>query len=193
MRSVNAHFLDNVMIEWTKEEIEKRTSDEVKALRDNAARRGNQQIVELCEAELVRRKPVRVKTTRPEIPDENRDGYYVSEFHFVCPNELAVRRNPDGSIWTGTWVVAAAKAEAGQKYNSLVALHTTKANPSYLQGTIKDWKKMPREARYADGQMVRTEFGIDFLIEPTHTPVPWKGDGAGEKGYAWDLIPSLPN
>ena len=178
-----------IMIKWTTEEIAKRSTEEVKLLRHNAAKLGKQEIVDLCDAELSRRKPAPIKRARLAGADEDRAGHYVSEFHFVCPNELGVTRNQDGSIWTGTWVVATANAEAALKYGSHVALHATKAEQSYLQGSIKGWRKSPRESRYAEDQLVKTEFGIDFLLEPTHSPMMWKGEGAGEKGYAWTPIP----
>ena len=178
------------MIEWTAEKIAQlETIEKVKSLRDNASKRGNQAIVELCEADLLRRDPPRLKQQRPEGTDENRAGHYVSEFHFVCPNELDVIRNSDGSIRSGTWVVAETHAEAAQTYGSLIALHASRAEPSYLQGTIKAWEKRPRAPKYADGQLVKTEFGIDFLFEPTNYPTQWVGEGAGEKGYAWAPIP----
>jgi hypothetical protein len=186
----NRKGADEVMIEWTTEKIAKESDKGVKSLRNNAAKLGNQEVVTLCDAELIRRKPAPIKRERPEGADETRIGQYVSEFHFVCPNELGVTRNQDGSIWTGTWVVATANAKAGEKFSSLVALHTTKAELSYLQGTIKAWRKMPREPRYAEDQLVKTNFGIDFLFDPVNTPIPWKGEGSGEKGYAWLPIPS---
>jgi hypothetical protein len=32
-----------------------------------------------------------------------------------------------------------------EKFGSIVALRATRAEPSYLQGTIKGWQKKPRE------------------------------------------------
>ncbi len=177
------------MIEWTAERIAQKSTKEVKSLRDNAMRRGNQVIVSLCEADLERRKPVRAKPERTQSFEENRAGHYVSEFHFVCPKEQDVTRSPDGIIQTGTWVVAEANAKAAQKYRALVALHATRAEPSYLQGIVKGWEKRPRASKYADGRTVKTAFGIVFLIAPTNSPLPWTGDGTGEKGYAWAPIP----
>jgi hypothetical protein len=176
------------MIEWTAEKIAEKSIEEVKSLRDNAARLGSQAIFDLCEAELARRKPTRIKRA-PKNLDESREGYYVSEFHFVCVNEQGVTRNQDGSIWTGTWVVAAAHGEAALKHGALVALHSTKAESSYLQGTIIGWKRMPREIKYTEDQYVKTELGIDFLFTPSTVPLEWKGVGSGEKGYAWTAIP----
>ena len=79
----------------------------------------------------------------------NRNDQYVSEFHFICPSELAVTRNQDGTIWTGTWVVAEEHAERSAKYGSLVSLHSSKAEPSYLQGTVVAWRKSARKQRYS--------------------------------------------
>src|SRR5882762_4142467 len=155
------------MINWTAEKIAQLKSiDDVKSLRDNAAKRGSQDIVALCEVDLLRRNPPRIKQPRLEGQNETRAGYYVSEFHFVCPNELGVTRHADGRIRSGTWVVAEANAETGLKYGSIVALHASKAEPSYLQGTLRAWEKRPRESKYAEDQVVKTEFGIDFLFEP---------------------------
>ena len=49
------------MIEWTKENIAARSTGEIESLRDNAAKRGRQDIVQLCDEELMRRKPVGVR------------------------------------------------------------------------------------------------------------------------------------
>jgi hypothetical protein len=155
------------MVAWTKEKIAEQSTDDIESLRENAARLGRHDVVDLCEKELALRKPRR-KTTH-QVRD-NRSGQYVSEFHFVCPRELGVIRNQDGTIWTGTWVVAAQHAETAVKYASLVSLHSSRAELSYLQGTIKAWRKSPRERRYSGEQLTQIEEGIDFLIEPTDSP-----------------------
>ncbi len=177
------------MIKWTAEEIAQLSDEKVKSLRDNAANRKNQEIVDRCTAELVRRKPPKDRPARTIGVSEDRSGQYVSEFHLVCPNELGVTRNQNKTIWTGTWVIAQTYAEAAVKYGSLVALHTSKADPSYLHGTTKAWRKSPRESKYSEDHLVKTESGIDFLFEPSDTPLQWKGDGSGEKGYGWAPIP----
>jgi hypothetical protein len=177
------------MIEWTAEEIAKRSTEEIQSLRDNAAKRGKQGIVDLCESELARRKPASKQSKAKNVAHEERLGHYVSEFHFVCPGELGITKNQDGSIWSGTWVVAEAHAEAAREHGSLIALHSAKAELSYLQGTIKDWRKTAREPKYSGDQLVKTDFGIDFLFEPTSGPMPWKGEATGEKGYAWAPVP----
>jgi hypothetical protein len=58
-----------------------------------------------------------------------------------------------------------------------------------LQGKIKNWIKKAREPRNTEGQLVKNESGVEFHFEPTSNPLPWKGDGSGEKGYAWAQIP----
>lgn len=177
------------MIDWTPERIALLESiEKVKSLRDNAARRGSSEVVERCDAEILRRNPPRIKSPRSNAQAETRVGQYVAEFHFVCPNELGVTRQQDGRFRSGTWVVSEDNAETGLKHGSVVALHASKAESSYLQGTIKGWQKRSRESRYAEDQVVKTEFGIEFLLEPMNTPLSWAGEGAGEKGYAWAPI-----
>ena len=83
------------------------------------------------------------------------------------------------------WAVDQAHAERGERIGAYVTLHATKAEPSYLQGIIKGWRRSSREPEYADGRPVKIEYGIDFLIEPTNEPCQWHGDGAGEKGDLW--------
>jgi len=174
-------------IVWTEEEVAKRTSDQIKALRQNAIRLAEQAIVDLCDAELTRRKPPK----RPKIASEreHRVGFYVSEFHFVCPDELGVTRNSDGTLASGIWVVSATNAVTAEKYGSMVALHMTRAEPSYIQGRIKGWQQKPRENKYSGDQLTKIKSGIEFIIEPTSTPLVWQGDATGEKGYAWSPIP----
>jgi len=179
------------MIVWTAEEIAKRTTEHLKTIKENAAKQRREDIVALCDAEFDRRKPARQKQVNEA--SERKVGQYVSEFHFVCPKELGVTRASDGSIWTGTWVVAEANAVDAETYGAVVALHTSKAEPSYVQGAIKGWRKSPRQDRYAGDQLVKTASGIDFQFVPKNKPIPWRGDGAGEKGYLWASLPTTAN
>jgi hypothetical protein len=177
-----------MMIDWTRERLSGHTNDEIESLRENARKRHRQEIVDLCDNELASRKPVR-KTRGVGATSDNHAGQYVSEFHFVCPNELGVARNSDGSIWSGTWVVSEDHAEAAVRFGSYVALHLAKAERSYFQGVVKDWRRSVRERRYSGEQQTQTMSGIDFLFEPSEAPLEWKGDGSGEKGYAWAPLP----
>jgi hypothetical protein len=175
------------MIEWTKEQITRLSSDQIESLRENAAKHGRRDVVELCNEELTARKPTRARKVAESIVDDH-SGQYVSEFHFVCPSELGITRNQDGTIWTGTWVVAEEHAEKAVRYGALVSLHSSRAEPSYLQGMVKAWRKSPRQTRYSGEQRTQTKEGIDFLFQPSDPPLRWKGDATGEKGYAWTLL-----
>jgi hypothetical protein len=175
------------MIDWTVEQIAALPTDRVKILRENASRLGETLVLTLCDAELSRRAPRREKTPRiTNVTAESRHGQNVVGFHFVCPQEKGVTRNSDGTVWTGTWVVDKMHAERAARIGAYVALHTAKSELSYLQGVVKDWRKMEREQEYADGRPVKIEFGVDFLLELTDEPYDWKGDGSGEKGYVWN-------
>jgi hypothetical protein len=174
------------MVDWTAERIADLPTDGVKNLRENASRLGEISVLTLCDAELARRAPSREKPARvTKVTAEARDGQGVVGFHFVCPQGKGVTRNSDGTVWTGTWVVDKIHAERAARIGAYVALHTAKSEPSYLQGVVKDWRKMEREQEYADGRPVKIEFGVDFLLETTNESYEWKGDGSGEKGYVW--------
>jgi hypothetical protein len=174
------------MIEWTAERIAALPTEGVKNLRENARRLGEISVLTWCDAELSRRAPNREKATRvTNLPREDRDSQVVVGFHFVCPEEKGVIRNSDGTVWTGTWVVGKIHAERAARIGAYVALHMAKSELSYLQGVVKDWRKMEREQECADGRPVKTEFGVDFLLEMTNEPYGWNGDGSGEKGYVW--------
>jgi len=171
------------MAQWTREQIARLSNDQIETLRGNAERLGRQEVIDLCDEELYNRKPIRAKDT-VNVRDDRR-GQYVSEFHFVCPSELGITRNQDGTIWTGTWVVAEEHAERAVRYGAFVSLHPSRAEPSYLQGRVTAWRKSPRQPRYSGQQRTQVEEGIDFLFEPSGSPLPWKGDATGEKGYSW--------
>jgi hypothetical protein len=164
---------------WTAERIAEKSLDEVKNLRENAERLGQADIVALCDADLARRKP-----TKPPKPSKRQpNDRVVHGFHFVCPDETGVVLNVDGTRWSGTWVVDQRRVEQAVKIGAYVALHRDKSQPSYLQGVVRGWRVSERELSYAKGAKAKTPRGIDFLIEPTDRPLPWCGDGTGEKGY----------
>ena len=95
---------EDLTLVWTAEKIAGLGVDQVKDLRGNAAKRGAQGIVDLCDAELVRRR-ARRRTKRSNSSKQIHNGETVHGFHFVCPTEKGITRNQDGTIWTGTWVV----------------------------------------------------------------------------------------
>jgi len=167
---------EDLTLVWTAEKIAGLGVDQVKDLRGNAAKRGAQGIVDLCDAELVRRR-ARRRTKRSNSSKQIHNGETVHGFHFVCPTEKGITRNQDGTIWTGTWVVDKNHAKRAAKIGAYVALHVAKCQPSYLQGFVRDWRGQEREPTYADGRLVKTKFGIDFLIELTTSL--WNGTGMG--------------
>ena len=174
-------------MDWTAERLESLSIDQLKNLRQNAEMRGNSEIVSLCAAELARRAPKRVKNSS-DTSRATRKDQVVSGFHFVCDRERDVSFNPDGTFWTGTWVVRKSHAERGARDGAYIALHPTRAEPSYLQGTIKDWRRSERRKEYAEGVEAKTKYGVDFLVAPTKEPYQWVGDATGEKGYEWSEL-----
>jgi hypothetical protein len=85
-------------------------------------------------------------------------------------------------------VVAEDNAKEAVKHGSLVALHISKSEDSYLQGVVLDWRKSPRNPRYNGEVETKIDEGIDFLLRPTEIPTKWFGDGSGEKGYRWETV-----
>jgi hypothetical protein len=177
------------MIDWTTERIAALSKEALKNLRANAQAKGNEQVVHLCDTELSART-LRRKGARPHrTADESRRGQYVCGYHFVCPSEEGVTRNSDQTVWTGTWVVEKRKAEESSRYGAYVALHTSKNEPSYLQGNLKDSRVAKLNSEYADGRAVKIPMGVDLLFERSDEPYDWCGDGSGEKGYLWKNVP----
>jgi hypothetical protein len=169
------------LIEWTPEKLTALNVDQLKSLRENAEKLGGQNVVELCDVELAKRKPKKIIESSAHHTSDDA----VIGFHFVCDRGQGVTKNSDGTHWTGTWVVDKCHAERAAKIGAYVALHETKSETSYLQGLVKDWRVSKRERQYAEGQTTKTETGIDFLFEITDISYQWVGGGSGEKGYAW--------
>ncbi len=164
---------------------------ELEALKSNWSREKAAQAAKAWEehnAELASRTAAKNNSTKNTTVKVSHSDKYVSGFHFVCPREKGVTNNSDGTIWTGTWVVDKRLAQQSTKLGAYVALHAAKAEASYLQGVVKDYRTAPREQEYAEGQLVKIEYGIDFLLEPTNEPYQWHGEGSGEKGYLWSPI-----
>lgn len=177
-------------VNWDAERISALENSKIEALRANALRMNKQETVLLCDEELAKRRPQ--KEPRPlKSGDKSRLGEVVVGFHFVCDRGRGVTNNDDGTFWTGTWVVAERNAAESLKNNGYVALHESKSDLSYLQGTIKQWRRSDRENSYS-GQPAKRETGIEFLITPTTAPLKWTGYGAGEKGYNWSVTKSNP-
>jgi hypothetical protein len=171
-------------VDWTAEKIADLPLDQIKILRANCANKGADNIVVLCDAEILKRTPPRKVSSPKQERRSNNDT--VVGYHFVCrPEEKGVTRNPDGTVWSGTWVVAARRAEKSLQAGAYVALHLSHAERSYMHGKMKGWRRSKREREYAEGQEVKTEEGTDFLLELTDEQVEWRGEGTVERSYVY--------
>jgi hypothetical protein len=172
-------------MDWTTDRIAALSTDQIKSFRKNAFDRGATKIVEMCDLEMSRRAPVKHP---PRAQGERRDrrNAPVIGYHFVCrPEEKGVTRNSDGTVWSGTWVVAEAQAERSLQVGAYVALHLSHAEPSYLRGTVQGWRRAKREDEYAEGQEVKTPIGTDFLLQLIDGQIEWRGEGTVERSYVY--------
>jgi hypothetical protein len=100
----------------------------------------------------------------------------VVGFHYVCPEEYEVAELPNGNFTSGVWRVDERHCEPAVRLGGYVALHRSKTERSYKQGTIVGWSR----ERRTKGQ---EQLGVTFELEPFEDRLPWFGGGAGEKGY----------
>lgn len=149
----------------------------LEALRDNARRLGAADVLQMCEEELARRAP-RTERKKHSASDHT-EGDVVTGYHFVCARGRGVTESTDGRFWSGSWVVAESNVRESLKFGAHLALHETKAEPSYRQGQIVDYRRSPRDMIDKDNE------GIEFLVQETGQSYEWVGAGAGEKGYEW--------
>ena len=170
-------------VEWTSEKLAKLSMQQVENLRENARGKCDNAIVALCDGELEARKPA--KPTRDSVA---RNKGAVVGYHLVCrPEEKGSTRNKDGTVWSGTWVVAEKQAQRSLKNGAYVALHASHSDRSYLHGIIKGFRRTKREDAYAEGQKVKTPVGTDFLLEITNQSVEWRGAGTVERSYVYSI------
>jgi hypothetical protein len=170
---------------WTGEKIAELSTDDIKTIRNNAINKGANDVVALCDTELLKRAPTKLSSGHKG-KGRDRNNETVVGYHFVCrPEEKGVTRNSDGTVWSGTWVVASARAEKSLKAGAYVALHLSHADPSYLKGDVKAWRRSKRERQYTEGQEVKTEEGTDFQLELTNDNIEWRGEGTVERSYVY--------
>jgi hypothetical protein len=167
---------------WTKETLAKKAIQEIKTVRENAIKQGAKDVEALCDEVLSGLAPPKTasqaKGSQPKGP--------VIGYHLVCrPEEKGLTRDPDGTVWSGTWVVAEKQAERSMKAGAYVALHTSHSEPSYLHGIITAYRRSKREDAYAEGQKVKTPFGTDFRLELTDKSLGWQGQGTVERSYVY--------
>jgi len=150
----------------------------LRALHENAIRLGEEALAEMCAQEIESRKPQ--KTSR--LQSEHSENSFVSEYHFVCAKDRGVMAGGPGRFWSGSWVVAEANVKKSIEYGAHLALHETKAERSYRQGKIVDYRRGERD------MIDKDNFGIEFLIEEDNNSLVWAGGGSGEKGYKWEEL-----
>lgn len=94
----------------------------------------------------------------------------IHTIHLICKDDLHLVRLPDGRFETGVWAVGPAAATEARR----VALHRSRAAPSFLQG-----RRIKSEAVEVDG---RRRFV--FTVQAEGPAEAWPaGGGAGEKAY----------
>jgi hypothetical protein len=178
---------------YTPEKLAAKLRKEVEAIRKNAVRLGATDLVSMCDEDLKLRTPIQTgKTQHPQ--SEHLGTDVVTGYHFVCARDRGVSPAEPGRFWSGSWVVAESNVRKSLKYDSYLALHETKADVSYRQGKILNYRRSPRDMLPTDapGAGSRREEGIEFLVQETNEPYAWVGTGAGEKGYRWTKIVSAP-
>jgi hypothetical protein len=174
---------------WTPEKLAAKTRNEVNAIRNNAVRLGVIDLVSMCDEDIKSRAPTQ-KTRAQQTHSEHSETDVVIGYHFVCARDRGVSPANPGLFWSGSWVVAEDNVRNSLKHNAYLSLHESKANPSYRQGKILDYRRSARDMLPTDapGAGSRREEGIEFLVQETIEPYAWVGGGAGEKGYRWAKI-----
>ncbi len=154
--------------------------DALDNLRANALRLGADDVVRLCDEELAKRPPRKTKISRQQ--GEHISGDVVTGYHFVCSRNRGVTEAGGGRFWSGSWVVAERNVQESLRYGAYLALHESKADFSYRQGQLVDYREASRE------MVAKFDDGIEFLIQETPQRYQWIGNGAGEKGYRWEKL-----
>lgn len=172
------------MSKWTAERIAELNDSDLKSLAENATRLNAEEIARLCAAELEMRAPV--KRSRRTVGGPGRSpSEVVIGYHFVCERDRGVTVLDDGRFKSGSWVVAEDKVEQSIRHGAYLALHESKADPSYRQGKIVGYQTTERNMLRKDETKPQTRTGIEFLVEATDQSYDWVGDASGEKGYKW--------
>lgn len=94
----------------------------------------------------------------------------VAGIHLVCRKDLDVEDLGNGYFKSGHWKISEHRARTAQ----YLALHESKNQQSYKQGTIENWERSEERPDR-----------IIFYVKATDQPKEWIGGGTGEKGYFW--------
>jgi len=156
-----------VTFTWSDQALLELEAARLEIVRSNALKRGENELALRIEA-LQRARAATKTGGAPSSP--------VVGFHFTCVDDYEVIEQSDGTFWSGVWTVAEVLCEPARELKGYVALHASKRENSYRQGTIIDWRNEKRTKG-------KSPMGISFLLEPFETSLPWYGRGAGERGY----------
>lgn len=167
---------------WPDERLAAQTLEQLKSLRINAERLGSDQIVAACDRELAKRAPARKPRTMAT-STRNSSGVVVG-YHFVCQDDRGVTQLGEGKFATASWVVAEDRVRNSLAYGAYVALHESRAEPSYRQGKLIGYDLKPRNM--LDSNSAKTRMGIEFVVASTTDAYAWVGEATGEKGYLWN-------
>jgi len=159
---------------WTAEKLAALDLKRLKIVKENAERKGAIDLVAKCDEEI-RSRPSSHFSASPKL--KSQAGDIVLEYHFDCRNDRGVTLNPDGTFWSASWVVAEDVVETSMRYGAILALHNSRRELSYRQGTIKDY----RLVNYDQEGEIKSR--IDLLVSSEATSLPWAGRATGEKGY----------
>ncbi|WGD29600.1 hypothetical protein AncyloWKF20_17800 [Ancylobacter sp. WKF20] len=174
---------------WSTERLRGMETSQIKQLLANAEARGVADLAALCQEVLDERGPAtRSPTARASsgrtasgaskpsaVTRTTRGG--VRELHFVCENDRGVTADGERFFWTGYWIVPEDEAIKAVEAGAKLALHKSRADMSYRQGKIRDYRIAPEDV----GK--KRNVGIEFLVAADDEPLAWSGEGADEKGY----------
>lgn len=169
---------------WSTERLTAMETAQLKQLLANAQARGADELAAQCEEVLATRGPVKKPSSSSSSSSTSSSGKraardYVSVFHFVCENDRGVSTDGEGFFWTGSWVVPEDEVIKSMNAGGKLALHGSRADRSYRQGKILDYRK-------SDGDSAKKRnIGFEFLVAADDVPLAWPGGGTGEKGYTW--------
>ena len=158
-----------MVFSWDDKNLMALPPDRLEVVRRHAVDKGETALVNLIEQIQQSRKPKKLgPAVGPKSP--------VIGFHFKCENDYEVTLTQDGNFWSGVWAIDDSLCAPAIRLGGYVALHHSKKQLSYRQGTLVDWQIQARTKG-------KTPMGVSFLVVPFDESLPWYGNAAGERGY----------
>ena len=102
----------------------------------------------------------------------------LKEVHYICHDSYRVEDQGDNMFITCCWIMNPKHVRQGIVF----ALHESKAERSYRQGRVLKLIAT-KEERKPSGRLQRR---VKLLVKETSAPLPWVGNGYGEKGFVWE-------